>query len=108
MLRAIPPELSEINSDFDLDLEQSNGIIKTLGINLCPMKDEFQFKVSSIESFTNDRCFTKRMFLSESSRIFDPLGLLSPVLITAKIMFQQLWLSEISWDDPLPESLFKS
>lgn len=39
------------------------------------------------------------------SQIYDPLGLLSPVVITTKITLQKLWLSKIGWDDPLPQPL---
>ena len=36
-----------------------------------------------------------------SSKVYDPLGILSPVTIQAKILMQDLWRSGIAWDDPL-------
>lgn len=48
---------------------------------------------------------TKRQFLSDVAKIFDPLGLLAPVVISFKIMFQHLWLQNLSWDDELPKQL---
>ncbi|KAF8770994.1 hypothetical protein HNY73_018458 [Argiope bruennichi] len=43
-------------------------------------------------------CFTtKRSVLSIIARLFDPLGLLGPVIIKAKIFMQQLWLLKIDW-----------
>ncbi|XP_011699812.1 PREDICTED: uncharacterized protein LOC105457069 [Wasmannia auropunctata] len=39
------------------------------------------------------------------SQIFDPLGLLGPIIITAKIMIQQLWKTQIGWDESLPLEL---
>lgn len=45
---------------------------------------------------------TKRSLLSETSRIFDPLGWLSLVSVRVKIFFQQLLLHIISRDDELP------
>lgn len=51
--------------------------------------------------------FTKRNFLSEIAKLFDPLGLLAPVVITYKILFQRLWLLNLSWDDYLPEDITK-
>ena len=48
---------------------------------------------------------TKRKVLSVISRLFDPLGFLSPVIILAKIFMQTLWISDIAWDTPLPENL---
>ena len=39
--------------------------------------------------------------LSDSAKIFDPLGLISCVTIVVKIYFQRLWEQQIQWDDPL-------
>ncbi|XP_065917547.1 uncharacterized protein [Dysidea avara] len=44
---------------------------------------------------------TKRLVLQLSSKVYDPLGILSPVTIQAKILMQDLWRSGIAWDDPL-------
>lgn len=46
---------------------------------------------------------TKRQILSEIATIFDPLGLISPVVIKAKIKVQRLWVMGIGWDETLPE-----
>ncbi|XP_037908650.1 uncharacterized protein LOC119650147 [Hermetia illucens] len=43
----------------------------------------------------------KRIILSETAQLFDPLGLISPVIVRAKILMQDLWLEKIGWDDPL-------
>ena len=103
ILEALPQDLREMKYDFNLDLGQSEYVIKTLGMYLCPLKDEFLFKVQPIECLSDVNVFTKRQFLADSSRLFDPLGLLAPVLVKAKIMFQKLWLLGVSWDDPLAE-----
>ncbi|KAL4098585.1 hypothetical protein QTP88_023160 [Uroleucon formosanum] len=44
---------------------------------------------------------SKRLLLSDISKIFDPLGLLTPVLIKGKIFLQQLWTLRLGWDSPL-------
>lgn len=49
---------------------------------------------------------TKRTILSRLSSIFDPLGLLGPILITAKCFIQKLWLDKSGWDDPVSDELF--
>ena len=41
--------------------------------------------------------------MSESSKVFDPLGLLSPVTIRAKTFMQSLWQRNIDWDEPLSD-----
>ena len=43
--------------------------------------------------------------LSEIAKLFDPLGWLGPVVIRAKALMQDLWLSGIGWDDSLPLNL---
>ena len=48
---------------------------------------------------------TKREVLQETAKVFDPLGLLQPVTVAAKILIQELWKENIDWDDPLPPSL---
>ena len=45
---------------------------------------------------------TKREVLQETAKVFDPLGLLQPVTVAAKILIQELWKENIDWDDPLP------
>ena len=37
--------------------------------------------------------------------IYDPLGLISPVIIKANILLKKLWLYKISWDDPVPNEI---
>ena len=42
-----------------------------------------------------------------SAKIFDPLGLLSPFVISIKILFQTLCKSKLQWDDRLDGSLLE-
>jgi len=55
---------------------------KTLGIVWLPHEDVFIFKLD--ESFMSVRA-TKRNILSVTSKLFDSLGLLSPLIIKGKI-----------------------
>ena len=47
----------------------------------------------------------KRQIFAETSQIFDPLALLSPCIIIAKILLQKLWLEKLAWDESLPYDL---
>lgn len=80
----------------------STDTIKTLGIAWNPATDEFEFQVNLP---MRNSYPTKRTLLADTSTLFDPLGWLAPTLITAKTMFQSLWLAGLHWDDPLPEPL---
>lgn len=48
---------------------------------------------------------TKRKILSEIATIFDPLGLLGPVIIIAKIIMQILWHIKVHWNEVLPDEI---
>ena len=51
---------------------------------------------------------TRRQYYSQIQSLFDPLGLLSPVLLTAKILLRKTWengLEKLGWDDALPQCL---
>ena len=37
--------------------------------------------------------------------IWDPLGLICPVVTKCKILLQSLWLAKIDWDDKLPSEV---
>ena len=45
---------------------------------------------------------TKRVAASYSARFFDPLGIISPVIITSKLILQRTWaVPDMNWKDPL-------
>lgn len=48
---------------------------------------------------------TKHFILSDISKAFNLLGLLSPCVIIAKIILQELWSLKLSWDEGVPVSL---
>ncbi|KAJ8959644.1 hypothetical protein NQ318_021831 [Aromia moschata] len=63
----------------------------------------------SIQVITRNQPYervTKRTILSNVSQIFDPLGLVGPTVIVAKIMLQRLWRLKLDWDEAIPEDLF--
>ena len=60
---------------------------KTLGIHWLPKEDLFRFV---LDANFNDLRATKRNILSVSARLFDPLGLLAPLINKAKILLQEL------------------
>lgn len=68
--------------------------VKTLGLNWCPATDMFRFSVDSLTTSVR----TKRGVLSTISRIFDPIGLIGPILTRAKLIMQET--SGLGWDDP--------
>nr|CAH7740561.1 unnamed protein product [Callosobruchus chinensis] len=76
---------------------------KTLGLLWCCTSDTLEYRVNE-KDFALPR-LSKRTMLSAISKIFDPLGIISPVIITVKILIQELWQLKISWDDSVPSSI---
>lgn len=74
---------------------------KTLGLFWSRQSDSLMFSISPSTAKTS----TKRSILSGISRIFDPLGLLGPCVIIAKVILQELWSLKLSWDESVPISL---
>ena len=60
---------------------------KTLGLAWLPKCDQLKIKVN-IQLI---KTVTKRIVASDFARIFDPLGVLAPVVVRAKIFIQELW-----------------
>ena len=75
-----------------------------MGLTWDCQRDILEFGLGKIgkEVRSNPRP-TKRGILSTLASLFDPQGLVSPVGITAKILFQELCVAKLEWDDPLPE-----
>ena len=100
VLDSIPAPLHETEN---LRFDKSHAV-KELGVQWNPSKDVLFFEAFSIPQ----QPLTKRLLLSDSSRIFDPLGLLAPVVIKLKCSVQESWRLKLDWDDLLPESLIKT
>ncbi|XP_049294153.1 uncharacterized protein LOC125769462 [Anopheles funestus] len=81
------------------------GVLKTLGLTWSPHQDEFAFVVNQDAETSNFP--TKRSILSEISKLFDPIGLLSPVIIIAKLIMQKIWLAGLPWDTYLEGDLLQ-
>ena len=75
--------------------------LKVLGVGWDREKDLLFLDLTSPLE-TDDTCLiTKRVILGTTSTLYDPLGLLSPVIILLKIIFQSICKTRVSWDDPV-------
>jgi len=48
---------------------------------------------------------TKRSVLKLAASVFDPLGLLSPFMISLKVLFQRLCINQVNWHESLSSDL---
>ncbi|XP_071056302.1 uncharacterized protein [Onthophagus taurus] len=76
---------------------------RALGLMWNNASDHFLFCFNNLYDSIDK--VNKRTVLSFIARLFDPLGWLSPLIITAKIFMQNLWTRNLEWDQPLPEDL---
>ncbi|XP_076658358.1 uncharacterized protein LOC143362242 [Halictus rubicundus] len=75
---------------------------KLLGIYWNSVQDTITYVIRPLQN--HERC-TKRSILSQVAQLFDPLGLLGPVIIKAKLIMQELWKANLNWDETIPQSL---
>ena len=78
----------------------SDQEVKTLGITWNPNIDIFRY---SFNLSPPQHPITKRSILSIIASIFDPLGLINPCIVKAKVLLQQLWQFKLGWDESIPE-----
>nr|XP_054760694.1 uncharacterized protein LOC129266961 [Lytechinus pictus] len=100
VLQSVPAE------DRSKDVKELNllrdplPIEKALGVQRCIQSDSFQFRIT-----LTDKPATRRGVLSTIMSVYDPLGLLAPVILSGKQILQELCRSSSDWDDPLDDVL---
>lgn len=79
-------------------------IMKILGLTWERCADYFRYKVNLPDLKLP---LTKRKIIADISRLFDPLGWITPCIIVAKVMIQKLWITGVGWDDEAPTEIIK-
>lgn len=69
-------------SETDFSFMTMTDTVKTLGLGWNPGNDYFHFSIK-----TSSPATTKRTIISEIARLFDPCGLVGPVMAKAKIFY---------------------
>lgn len=75
-----------------------------LGMRWHTISDTLQVKIRQPIAIS-DHALTKRRVISATAQIYDPSGLFLPVIMTGKILQQDIWRSGIGWDVLLPPPL---
>ncbi|KAK7880577.1 hypothetical protein WMY93_032789, partial [Mugilogobius chulae] len=100
VLESIPPsERATPMKDCDLAFNDSK-LERALGIHWHIDSDTFRFRFRP-----NDQPATRRGILSTVASLYDPLGFVSPFILTGKRVLQETCKQGTGWDDPLPTEL---
>ena len=91
------PESARVTQHVSFDRDE---VTKVLGVQWQPREDSFTCSV-----ILDPEPPTKRRMLSLLARIFDPLGLVSPITTQAKLLIREMWARKIDWDEELPAEL---
>lgn len=99
VLEAFPPE-DHAKGLQNLDFDDNSALIRfSLGLSWELKHDIFTFTVMAAE-----KPFTRRGALATVNSLFDPLGLVAPVVIQGKFLLRELTRNEaLDWDSPVPD-----
>lgn len=82
---------------------EPNNSLKVLGLKWCTSTDVISLNIDNLcETLNNCRDITKRNILKVTATIFDPVGFLSPFVLRAKLLMQNLWQLGLEFDDEVP------
>ena len=98
VIEGIPKE-QRASGIKELDLAKDVlPIERALGVQWCVQSDKPRFRLE-----LNDRPLTRRGILASVSSVYDPLGLVTPFLLTGKQILQDLRKNQTDWDEPIPD-----
>ena len=92
----------EFNENFKLEEPVNQHV---LGLNWNVVEDTINVKIPNMEVLLNNHTITKRGLLKCSATLFDPLGLLNPLVISLRLLLQEAWKESKKWDEKLSSDL---
>ena len=92
---------------IEIESRSQQDVHRILGVQWRPKTDTIEF--SFADAMDDNKVETRRTILSQLSRIWDPSGQISPVILVGKMILAKTWSDDLnlSWDTPLPEELAK-
>lgn len=94
---------------IELDQSWSPGaspIVHLLGHDVHLVNDTISLSVDLPTHFQHS-VLTKRLFSSLLSRIYDPMGFVSPYVVHLRLVLRKFWSQNLDWDEPAPAVLHK-
>ena len=87
------------------DSQERQGEQKILGVKWDFTEDHLVFDLRTMATHLRDLVPTKRHIVGVTTRFYDPLGFVAPVTVQFKMLFQELCVSKIDWDELLAGEL---
>lgn len=83
-----------------------NNAYPVLGLNWFPGKDVPTINGKFLETVEDwdSMVVTKRLILSLTQKVFDPVGYLCPATLVPKLIIQSLWKQNLTWDQPVDKT----
>ena len=97
LLATVPEELRE-KTDLNINFSPAEHG-KALGLRWNTLKDTLSVSVPPLQP---PSLATKRTVCSAIAKTFDVMGWYAPAVLLAKLLLQDLWRLELSWDQELP------
>ncbi|GFT93756.1 integrase catalytic domain-containing protein [Trichonephila clavipes] len=82
------------------NIDRSAGDTSVLGV-IWNLETDTLKCCTDMDTLTCETKITKRLILAIVQKIFDPIGLLTPATLLAKLLIQHLWKMKIAWDSEL-------
>ena len=96
---------------YPATINKEPRIRKVLGVSWDVDSDCFVFDFGEVVSMAENLSVTKRSILKISAMFFDPLGVISPIVLQFKLLFKRLCCIKSDWDNEVPPDVssdFKS
>ena len=100
LLATVPEELRE-KTDLNINFSPAEHG-KALGLWWNTLKDKLSVSVPPLQP---PSLATERAVCSAIAKTFDVMGWYAPAMLPAKLLLQDLWRLELSWDQELPDYL---
>lgn len=97
LLEHLPQEFCETPHMFRSSGQPYHSV---LGLKWMSDTDEFSYVINK-----PSEDLTKRSVLSAIAQIYDPIGMLAPLIFWAKTLMQHIWTLGLDWDSPLPQPI---
>ena len=100
VLNKIPTSIQEPLPTQELVDQHSATYPKALGVAWDSGEDTMFTSINLPENYQA----TKRGVISDIARTFDVLGWISPVILSMKILYRELWQTKVDWDDQVSQT----